>query len=140
MTRNEFRKMAEKAGWTNTIEKLNRVESYSPQQIIRYIFNADASYAQQEFDVELKKGGDVITEVWVTVVQDQDKIIVKGMLDDEDSEEYTILNTKLSEVEFDLEFWFKKSKSVEGEIFVKLNDEEYDCIFNYFETKLVKLK
>lgn len=140
MTRNEFRKMAEQEGWNNIVEKLNRIESYSPQQIIRYMFNADASYAKQAFDVGLEKGDDVITEVWVTVIPDQDKIIVKGMPDDEDAEEYTLLATKLSEVEFDLGFWFKKSESVEAEVFVKLNDEGGDSTFDYFETKLINLK
>lgn len=140
MTRNEFRKMAEQEGWNNIVEKLNRIESYSPQQIIRYRFDADASYAQQAFGVELEKNGDTITEVLVTVIPDQDKITVKGMPDDEDAEEYTLLATKLSEIEFDLEFWFKKSESVEAEVFVKLNDEGDDSIFDYFETRLIDLK
>ena len=55
-------------------------------------------------------------------------------------EEYTLLATKLSEVEFDLGFWFKKSESVEAEVFVKLNDEGGDSTFDYFETKLINLK
>lgn len=104
MTRNEFRKMAEEEGYTDVIEKLNRVESYNPQQIILYIFNANALCAEREFDVDLNVGDDIITEVWVKVSPGRNRIIVKGQSDDEESEEYTLLDAKLSDVKFDLQY------------------------------------